>query len=157
MKVFENQERIPASSKEIFKAFENQGLLEKWWGPEGFSTTSSTFDFKPNGVWKFVMGGPDGKDYPNEMVFLEIMAPRKIVMRHTVEPHFTLTVTIDNYDGGATISWHQDFDSEELDKNTIDYFKTLSSQIGMPYQNLINLYLRDCALHHKKLRLNWAA
>ena len=44
-----------------------------------------------------------------------------------------------------------------LDKNTIDYFKTLSSQIGMPYQNLINLYLRDCALHHKKLRLNWAA
>jgi predicted DNA binding CopG/RHH family protein len=44
-----------------------------------------------------------------------------------------------------------------LDKNTIDYFKTLSSQIGMPYQNLINLYLRDCALHHKKLHLNWAA
>ena len=44
-----------------------------------------------------------------------------------------------------------------LDKNTIDYFKTLSSQVGMPYQNLINLYLRDCALHHKKLRLNWAA
>jgi uncharacterized protein YndB with AHSA1/START domain len=49
MKVFENQKRIPASSKEIFKAFENQELLEKWWGPEGFSTTSSTFDFKQMG------------------------------------------------------------------------------------------------------------
>jgi predicted DNA binding CopG/RHH family protein len=44
-----------------------------------------------------------------------------------------------------------------LDKDTIDYFKLLSSQIGMPYQNLINLYLRDCAMHHKKLNLNWAA
>ena len=44
-----------------------------------------------------------------------------------------------------------------LDKNTVDYFKTLSSQVGMPYQNLINLYLRDCALHHKKLHLKWAA
>ncbi len=129
MEVFENQKRIPASSKEIFKAFENQELLEKWWGPEGFSTTSSTFDFKPNGVWKFVMRGPDGKDYPNEMVFLEIMAPSKIVMRHTVEPHFTLTVTIENHDGGATINWHQDFDSEELAKNIAYIVKPANVQI----------------------------
>jgi len=44
-----------------------------------------------------------------------------------------------------------------LDKETINYFKTLSSQVEMPYQNLINLYLRDCALHRKKLELNWVA
>lgn len=44
-----------------------------------------------------------------------------------------------------------------LDKATIAYFKTLADELGMPYQNLINLYLRDCALHHKKLKLNWAS
>lgn len=44
-----------------------------------------------------------------------------------------------------------------LDKATIAYFKSLSDELGMPYQNLINLYLRDCALHHKKLKLNWAS
>jgi uncharacterized protein (DUF4415 family) len=44
-----------------------------------------------------------------------------------------------------------------LDKATITYFKALAEEIGMPYQNLINLYLRDCALHHKKLELNWAS
>ena len=137
MKVFENQKRIPASSKEIFKAFENQELLEKWWGPEGFSTISSTFDFKPNGVWKFVMRGPDGKDYPNEMVFLEIMAPSKIVMRHTVEPYFTLTVTIENYDGGATINWHQDFDSEELAKNIAYIVKPANVQILDKLQSIV--------------------
>ena len=44
-----------------------------------------------------------------------------------------------------------------LDKWTVAYFKTLAGEVGMPYQNLINLYLRDCALHHKKLELKWAA
>ena len=44
-----------------------------------------------------------------------------------------------------------------LDKETITYFKSLSTQLGIPYQNLINLYLRDCAIHHKKLQLKWAS
>ena len=44
-----------------------------------------------------------------------------------------------------------------LDKATISYFKALADELGMPYQNLINLYLRDCALRHKKLKLNWAS
>lgn len=44
-----------------------------------------------------------------------------------------------------------------LDKWTVAYFKALATEIGMPYQNLINLYLRDCALHNKKLQLKWAA
>ena len=44
-----------------------------------------------------------------------------------------------------------------LDKATVSYFKELASEVGMPYQNLINLYLRDCAVHHKKLALKWAA
>ncbi len=43
-----------------------------------------------------------------------------------------------------------------LDKGTVAYFKALAVEVGMPYQNLINLYLRDCALHHKKLELKWA-
>lgn len=44
-----------------------------------------------------------------------------------------------------------------LDKGTVGYFKGLATELGMPYQNLINLYLRDCALSHKKLALKWAS
>jgi predicted DNA binding CopG/RHH family protein len=44
-----------------------------------------------------------------------------------------------------------------LDKSTISYFKSLASELSIPYQNLINLYLRDCALHHKKLHLKWVS
>ena len=43
-----------------------------------------------------------------------------------------------------------------LDKSTVAYFKALAAELGMPYQNLINLYLRDCALNKKKLRIKWA-
>ncbi len=42
-----------------------------------------------------------------------------------------------------------------LDLDTIDYFKHLSEDNGIPYQTLINLYLRDCAQKHKKLRMEW--
>jgi len=44
-----------------------------------------------------------------------------------------------------------------LDKSTIAYFKALADELGMPYQNLINLYLRDCAVRQKKLKLDWAS
>jgi predicted DNA binding CopG/RHH family protein len=44
-----------------------------------------------------------------------------------------------------------------LDKATIAYFKSLASELGIPYQSLINLYLRDCAQNRKKLELKWAS
>ena len=42
-----------------------------------------------------------------------------------------------------------------LDKDSVTYFKSMATELGMPYQNLINLYLRDCAVSHKKLVLRW--
>lgn len=42
-----------------------------------------------------------------------------------------------------------------LDEESITYFKAISEEIGIPYQSLINLYLRDCAASHRKLDLNW--
>ena len=44
-----------------------------------------------------------------------------------------------------------------LDESTIAYFKELSAGTGLPYQNLINLYLRECAAERKRLKLAWAA
>ena len=44
-----------------------------------------------------------------------------------------------------------------LGTDVISYFKELADETGIPYQNLINLYLRDCATSHKKLELNWVS
>ena len=43
-----------------------------------------------------------------------------------------------------------------LDKSTVTYFKSMAQDLDISYQNLINLYLRDCAVHNKKLHLKWA-
>ncbi len=43
-----------------------------------------------------------------------------------------------------------------LDEESISYFKVISEQVGIPYQSLINLYLRDCATSNRKLSFKWA-
>jgi predicted DNA binding CopG/RHH family protein len=42
-----------------------------------------------------------------------------------------------------------------LDGGTIGYFKNLAAEMGIPYQTLINLYLRECAATKKKLSMTW--
>jgi len=42
-----------------------------------------------------------------------------------------------------------------LDEDTISYFKNLAEELELPYQTLINLYLKDCAASHRRLKLSW--
>jgi uncharacterized protein (DUF4415 family) len=42
-----------------------------------------------------------------------------------------------------------------LDKDTVSYFKEMAKASGIPYQSLINLYLRDCAASGRKLEMTW--
>ena len=42
-----------------------------------------------------------------------------------------------------------------IDEDTIEYFKDMSEEKGIPYQSLINLYLRDCAQENRDLKLQW--
>ena len=45
--------------------------------------------------------------------------------------------------------------TKRLDEDSIAYFKTISEEVGIPYQSLINLYLRDCASKNRKIDLQW--
>ena len=66
----------------VWEAMTNPKHVVKWWGPRGFTTTNESMDFRVGGVWKHVMHGPDGVNYPNEKVFKEIVKPEKIVFSH---------------------------------------------------------------------------
>ncbi len=44
-----------------------------------------------------------------------------------------------------------------IDEPTVEYFQSLATQIGLPYQSLINLYLKDCAEHQRTLRMDWTS
>ena len=66
----------------VFEAFTEVRHLSLWWGPEGFTTTTRTFEFRTGGVWDFVMRGPDGTDYQEWIAWTEITPPERIAMRH---------------------------------------------------------------------------
>jgi len=66
----------------VFRAWSDPEHLAQWWGPKGFTTTTHQMEFKPGGVWRFVMHGPDGTDYRNKITFVEIIEPRRIVYKH---------------------------------------------------------------------------
>jgi predicted DNA binding CopG/RHH family protein len=42
-----------------------------------------------------------------------------------------------------------------LSEDVIGYFKAMADEAGLPYQSLINMYLRDCVAHHRKLDMSW--
>jgi len=44
-----------------------------------------------------------------------------------------------------------------LDRDTVAYFKGMARETGHPYQNLINMYLRDCAAHRRRLSMRWVS
>ena len=66
----------------VWEAMTNPKHVVNWWGPRGFSTTIEKMDFRVGGVWKHVMRGPDGVNYPNQSVFKEIVKPERIVFSH---------------------------------------------------------------------------
>jgi len=103
----------------VFSVWSDPKHLVQWWGPNGFRTTTHAFDFRPGGVWRFVMHGPDGRDYQNRITFDEIVAPERIVYRHDgaedVEPvTFAQTGAFEDIGSGETrLSWHGRFSSAE--------------------------------------------
>ncbi|MDD2892434.1 MAG: BrnA antitoxin family protein [Halothiobacillaceae bacterium] len=43
-----------------------------------------------------------------------------------------------------------------MSEDVVDYFKRMAEDAGIPYQSLINLYLRDCVIQHSKIHIDWA-
>lgn len=108
---FVNTRVFEHSRPHIFDAFHDPALLAQWWGPKDFRNTFEIFEFRPEGRWKFVMHGPDGRDYPNESVFLEIVSPARIVFDHIGAPKFRMTITLEDLDLKTRLTWHMLFDS----------------------------------------------
>jgi len=63
----------------VWEAWTNPQHVAQWWGPVGFTTTIEEMDVRPGGVWKQVMHGPDGTNYPNQSIFSEVVKPERIV------------------------------------------------------------------------------
>lgn len=88
----------------VFQAWTDPAHLPHWFGPNGFSVTMHEIDVRPGGTWRFIMHGPDGRDYTNRMVYQEIVRPERLVYLHGEDVDddpgaFHVTILFEEVDG----------------------------------------------------------
>ena len=86
----------------VFQMWVDPQHVAQWWGPNGFTSTIQEMDVRPGGAWRLVMHGPDGTDYPNKSVYVEIVRPERIVYDHVSGPQFRMTATFADESGNKT-------------------------------------------------------
>lgn len=103
----------------VFDVWADPEHISEWWGPYGFSTTTSAFDLRPGGEWRFVMHGPDGTDYGNKVVYEEVVRPERLVYNHSGTDgafdrvQFRVTVTFEEVGHGTRLTLRMVFPSAE--------------------------------------------
>ena len=109
---------ISAPRELVFEAFTEVRHLSRWWGPEGFTTTTRSFEFRVGGVWNFVLHGPDGTDYPEWICWTEIAPPERIALLHGEfrgDPNaFESVLTFAPHGAATRIVMHTVFPTREL-------------------------------------------
>lgn len=108
---------INAPRELIFEALGDAENIGKWWGPNGFRTTTYEMTFVRGGIWRYTMHGPDGTDYPNYMVYNEIVPPEFVQWTHGShagdENAFESSITLTDLGGKTLITLRSVFKSVE--------------------------------------------
>lgn len=77
-------ERIFNAPRElVFAMWTNQEQVIKWWSPDGFTTIIKSMDVTVGGEWVFIIRGSDGTDYPNSIVYNQIIVPEFLAYTHS--------------------------------------------------------------------------
>jgi uncharacterized protein YndB with AHSA1/START domain len=108
---------LDAPRERVFKAWTDPKQVVHWFGPKGFTLTIHEMDVRPGGVWRYIMHGPDGIDYPNKVVYTEIVEPERLVYAHgsdtepgkapnkaDVSEQFQVTVTFAEQNGKTKLT-----------------------------------------------------
>lgn len=101
----------------VFEVWTDPKHISKWWGPDGFTSTISKMDVKPNGEWNLILHGPDGTAYRNESVYTEVVKNKKLVYEHLTSPKFTATVIFEKQGNNTLLTMTMVFGTPaELDQ-----------------------------------------
>src|ERR1022692_2562589 len=114
---------LNAPAELVWKVWTEPEHIKNWWGPNGFANTIDKMEVRPDGVWEFVMHGPDGTDYKNKSIYKEIVKNEKIVFEHVSGPKFKVTVTFAEHRKKTLLTWRMLFESAEELNKVIKIFK----------------------------------
>lgn len=130
---------LDAPRELVFRAWTDPEHVGRWWGPRGFTTTVYEMDVRPGGVWRYMMHGPDGTDYPNLVEYVEVTPPGRLVYWHGSDQHdgpdrFHVTVTFEEQDGGTALTMRMLFRTAGQREKTVEF-----GAVELGYQTLDRL------------------
>ena len=138
---------ISAPRELVFEAFTEVRHLSRWWGPDGFTTTTRAFAFRVGGEWDFVMHGPDGTDYQEWISWTEIAPPERIALRHGAsrdDPNAFASVLTFAPEGAATrIEMRTVFPTKQLRDEAVEKYHAVEG--GEQTLNNLAAYVTETA------------
>ncbi|HMG02444.1 MAG TPA: SRPBCC family protein [Edaphobacter sp.] len=124
---------VNAPRELIWKVWTEPVHVTQWWGPKGFTNTTHSMDVKVGGEWVHTMHGPDGRDYPNRIVYKELVEPERIVYEHISSPWHRTTVTFEDLGGKTKLTFQMLFETAEHKRKIVEEYKAvegLSQTLG---------------------------
>lgn len=116
----------------VWEAWTDPKQVDRWWGPRGFTTTTSAMDVRPGGVRRLTMVGPDGAQFPAKSVYKEVVRPERLVFSHSADGgdadgvSFVATVTFDDLGGGRTkVTMRSLFPTVEMREMVVRQFNAI--------------------------------
>jgi len=111
----------------MWEVWTNPEHIVNWWGPNGFTNTIHKMDFIEGGEWLLTMHGPDGTNYPNRSIFMEIIPFKKIVIEH-FNPHFIATILFEAIGENSQLEWTLLFDTVKMFETVVKVHKADEGQ-----------------------------
>lgn len=144
-----------APLKAVWDAWTDPEQAAHWWGPRGFTITTHSKDLRVGGHWKYTMHGPDGVDYPNTTVYLEVEDQAKLVYDHggneDQPPLFRVTVLFSEKKGKTTMDMTMTLPTPEAAEETHKFVKKAN---GYSTWDRLAEYLEKTVSGNEKFVLN---
>ena len=120
---------INAPRELVFEVWTDPKHIENWWGPNGFTSKVHEMNVVPGGTWKLTMDGM-GMSFPNEIKFLEVVKPERLVYTHGSGEEnnpraFHVTITFDKQGGKTLLTMRSLFGSAEVRTTVVNEFKVI--------------------------------
>ncbi len=137
----------------VWNAWVDPAQVGEWWGPRGFTISTKQKEVRTGGTWTYTMHGPDGKDYPNKTLFLEVDERARLVYDHgatdDTPPLFRVTALFSETGGQTTLHMRMALATPEAAAETAKFIKAVGGngtwdRLGEYLQK--RLHDRDCFL-----------
>ncbi|MBI3133734.1 MAG: SRPBCC domain-containing protein [Bacteroidetes bacterium] len=131
----------------VWEAWTNPEHVKIWWGPDGFTNTFHEFELKPGGVWRFIMHGPDGTDYPNKIVFTKVEKPSRLEYRQGSDEDnagmFEAIILFTEKDGKTELTMRSIFKTKEARDFVVEKYGAVEG--GKQHLRRLENYLQKMA------------